>query len=135
MTWLEKNSQLVSQRDQERRSNYFSVLNFFLPIFPLCFSILNNLLIMASLIAIMEDFVSRFFTLFSFCTPWNYPSNFWFADVFSKIYFHCTSSNETSNVTQILYSSKTPLDSYLSVLIQLYNICEYKILTGFCFKV
>ena len=29
---------------------------------------------------------------------------------------------------------KTPLDSCLSVLVKLYKICGYKILTGFCFK-
>ena len=52
-----------------------------------------------------------------------------------KIYFHCTSSNETSKITHIRHSTKTPLDSCLSVLVKLYNICGYKILTGFCFKV
>ena len=30
--------------------------------------------------------------------------------------------------------SKTPLDRYLSVLVKLWNICGYKILTGFFFK-
>ena len=62
-----------------------SVLKLFLPIFPLWFSILKNLLIMDSLIAIlkdMKDFVSHFFTVFPFYTPWNYQSNLWFSDVF-----------------------------------------------------
>ena len=59
-----------------------SVLNFFLPIFPLLFSILNNLLIIESLIGIVKDFVSRFFTMFPFIPPLNYQSNLWFSDIF-----------------------------------------------------
>ena len=39
----------------------------------------------------------------------------------TKIYFHCTSSNETSKSTQIRHYSKTPLDSCISVLVKLYN--------------
>ena len=60
------------------------VLNFFLSIFPSWFSILNNLLIMNSLIATMKDFDIRFFTMFQFYTAWNYPSNLWFSDVFRE---------------------------------------------------
>ena len=51
----------------------------------------------------------------------------------TKVYFHCTSSNETSKITQISHSPKTPLDSCISVLLKLYNIFGYTILTGFCF--
>ena len=60
------------------------VLNFFLSIFPSWFSILNNLLIMNSLIATMKDFDIRFFTMFRFYTARNYPSNLWFSDVFRE---------------------------------------------------
>ena len=52
----------------------------------------------------------------------------------TKIYFNCTSTNETSKVTQICHYPKTPLDSCISVLVKLYNIFGYKILTGFCFR-
>ena len=38
-----------------------SVLNFFLPIFPLWFSTLNNLLIIVSLIGIVKDFCLTLF--------------------------------------------------------------------------
>ena len=31
-------------------------------------------------------------------------------------------------------SGVLPLNSYLNVLVKLYNICGYKILTRFCFK-
>ena len=51
-----------------------------------------------------------------------------------RIYFCCTSSKETSKTTQNCHSPKMPLDSCLSVLVKLYNICGYKILTRFCFK-
>ena len=44
-----------------------------------------------------------------------------------KIYFHCTSSTETSKITQICHSLQTALDS---VLVKFYSICRYKILTG-----
>ena len=47
-----------------------------------------------------------------------------------KIYFHCASPTETSKITQIRHSTKSPLDSCLSVLVKFYNICGYKILTG-----
>ena len=53
--------------------------NFFLPIFPSWFSILDNLLIMDSLSSIMKDFVLRFFIMFSFSTLWNDQSNLWFS--------------------------------------------------------
>ena len=53
-------------------------------IFPLWFSILSNLLIMDSSIGVMRDFVSCFFMMFQFYTPWNYPSNLWFFDVFRE---------------------------------------------------
>ena len=84
------------KKRQKRRSNYFSVLNFFLSIFPLWFSFLNNLLIMDSLIDIRKDFVSPFFEMFSFCTPWNYPSNPWFSDVFRE-YKRVTPRRNNSN--------------------------------------
>ena len=45
-----------------------------------------------------------------------------------EIYLHCFSSNETSKISQ------TTLHSWLSVLVKLYNIFGYKILTGFFFK-
>ena len=48
----------------------------------------------------------------------------------SKIYFHCISSNETSKITIIRHSPKTPLDSCISFFVKLYNIFEYKILAG-----
>ena len=51
----------------------------------------------------------------------------------TKIYFHCTSSNETSKITKIRHFPKTPLDSWISVFVKLCNIFGYKILTGFCF--
>ena len=49
-----------------------------------------------------------------------------------KIYFNCTSTNETSKITQIPNHPK--MDSCISVLVKLYNIFGYKILTGFCFR-
>ena len=52
----------------------------------------------------------------------------------TKVYFHCTSSNETSKSTQISHSRKTPLDSCISVLLKLCNIFGYTILTGYCFR-
>ena len=52
----------------------------------------------------------------------------------TKIYFNCTLTNETSKVTQIRHYPKTPLDSCISVLVKLYNIFGYKILTVFCFR-
>ena len=67
MTRLEKNRQLISKRDKKRRSNLCSKL--FLANIPLWFSILNNLLIMDSLIRMVKDLVSRFCTMFPFYTP------------------------------------------------------------------
>ena len=55
MTRLEKNSYLTAKRDKE--GVIISVLNFLLLIFPIWFSILNNLIIMDSLIGIMKDFI------------------------------------------------------------------------------
>ena len=52
----------------------------------------------------------------------------------TKICFHCTSSNETSKITKIHHSAKTPLDSWISVFVKLCNIFGYKILTGFYFR-
>ena len=52
----------------------------------------------------------------------------------TKIYFHCTSSNETSKITQIRHSLKMPLDSCIRVLVKLCNFFGYKILAGFCFR-
>ena len=68
MTRLEKNSYLTAKRDKE--GVIISVLNFLLLIFPIWFSILNNLIIMDSLIGIMKDFISRFFTMYPFYTLW-----------------------------------------------------------------
>ena len=39
---------------------------------------------MDSLIGIMKDLDSRFFTMFLFYTTWNYPSNLWFSDFFRE---------------------------------------------------
>ena len=66
MTQLEKDRELISKRDKERRSNYFCT-KLFLPI--LWFSFLNNLLIIDSLIGFMKDFDSRFLTMFPFKPP------------------------------------------------------------------
>ena len=52
----------------------------------------------------------------------------------TKIFFHCASPNETSKITQIRHSPKTPLDCCISVFVEHYNIFGYKILTGFCFR-
>ena len=68
-------------------------------IFPLWFSILNNLLIMDSLIGIMKDFVSRFFTMFQFYNSWNYPSNLWFCDVFREYKKGTLGRNKSSFLT------------------------------------
>ena len=62
------------KKRRKKEGVIISVLNFFLPISPLWFSILNNLLITDSLIGIVKDFVSRFFTMFQFYTP---PSPFY----------------------------------------------------------
>ena len=62
MNRLEKSRYFISKRDKEE-GVIISVLDFFLLIFPLWSSIGNNLLIMDSLMDIMKDFVSRFFTM------------------------------------------------------------------------
>ena len=97
MTWLEKNW-LICKRDKERRSNYFC-LNFFLPIFPLLFSILKNILIIDSLIGIKKGFVSRFFRMFRFYTPWIYESNHWFFYVFREYKRLTLGRNKSSFLT------------------------------------
>ena len=68
-------------------------------IFPLWFSNLNHLLIMDSLIGIMKDFVWCFFTMFQFYTPWNYPSNLWFSDVFREYKRETLGRNRSSFLT------------------------------------
>ena len=59
--WLANDSvrkeQIVDFEKRHREKVIISALNFFLPILFLCFCILNNLLIMDSLIGIMKDFV------------------------------------------------------------------------------
>ena len=99
MTRLEKNRQLTSKRGKEGTSNYFSVLNFFLPIFVLWFSILNKSLIMDSLIGIIKLFVSPFFTMFSFFTSWNYPSHLWLFGIFREYRGVASRRNKSSFLT------------------------------------
>ena len=70
--------------------------NFFSPIFPSWFSILDNLLIMDSLSSIMKDFVLRFFTMFLFSTPWNDQSKLWFSDVFREYKTRMLGRNKSS---------------------------------------
>ena len=70
-----------------------------MPILSSWFNILNNLLIMDSLIGIMKDFVSLFFTMFSFCTPWDYPINLWFSDVFRECKRGRSRRNKSSFLT------------------------------------
>ena len=56
------------QKETKEEGVIISALNFYLPIFPLRFSILNNLLIMDSLISTENDFVSRSFIMFPIYT-------------------------------------------------------------------
>ena len=84
---------------QKETKKDISILNFFFSIFPLWFSILNNLLIMNSLIGIMKDFVSSFSTMFQFYIPWNYPSNLWFSDVFREHKRGTVGRNKSSFLT------------------------------------
>ena len=53
---------------------------------------------MDSLIGIMKDFVSRFFTIFPFYTLRNYASYLWFSDVFRE--YKRKHLEETSFLTQ-----------------------------------
>ena len=64
-----RKEQIVDFKKRQRKKGIIiSVLNFFLPIFPLWLSILNNLLKMDSLIGIMKDFDSHIFAMFPFYT-------------------------------------------------------------------
>ena len=93
-----RKEQIVDFKKRQRRGNYFCC-KLFLANVPLMVSILNNLLIMDSLISIMKDFVSRFFTMLSFCAPWNYPSNLWFPDVFREYERGTLKRNKSSFLT------------------------------------
>ena len=55
-----------------------------MPILSPWFNILNKLLIMDSLIGIIKDFVSRFFTMFPFYTPLYHLLNLCSCDVFRE---------------------------------------------------
>ena len=55
----EKRTDSWFQKETKEEGVTISVVNVFLPMFPSWFIILNNLLIMDSLIGIMDDFVSR----------------------------------------------------------------------------
>ena len=93
-----RKEQIVDFKKRQSRSNYFCC-KLFLANVPLMVSILNNLLIMDSLISIMKDFVARFFTMLSFCVPWNYPSNLWFPDVFREYERGTLTRNKSSFLT------------------------------------
>ena len=60
-------------------------------------------------------------------------SNITCANLF-PLHFISYFCNETSKITRIRHSLKTPLDSCLSVLLKLYNVCGYKTLTRFFFR-
>ena len=65
MIRLEKKIDSWFQKETKKEGVIISVLNF---LFPLQFSILNNSLIMDSLISIENDFVSRSFIMFPIYT-------------------------------------------------------------------
>ena len=111
MTRLEKNKYLVSKRDKGRRSNYFCS-KLLLPIFPFWFSILNNLLIMDSLIGIMKYFFSHFSKMFPIHTPWNYQSILWSSDVFREYKTGTFGKNRSNFLTHFspLFLLYTPVD-------------------------
>ena len=95
-----RNEHIVDfKKETKKEGVVISVLNVFLPIFSLWFSILNNLLIMDSLIDIMKNFHSRFFTMFPFYTTWNYPSKLWFSDVFREYKRGTLGRNRSSFLT------------------------------------
>ena len=83
MTQLDK-KRCWFRKETKKEGVIISVLNFYWSIFPLWFNILNNLLIMDSLTGTIKYFVSCFFTMFRFHTPWNYQNNLWFSDIFRE---------------------------------------------------
>ena len=74
---------------------------------------------MDSLTAIIKSFVSNFFTMFLFYTPWNYQNNFWFSDLFRDY------------ETKILGRNRLSFLTHFSPVFFFYTPCKRHKILGF----